>query len=294
MLGLITKLIPRMYYVDVNGKTFKCSTKGKLRNIDVRPLVGDFVEIEPDPLNEEFAIIKSVLNRKNELKRPTIANVACAVLVLAVMEPKPNFELLDRLLIQCERRNIAPLICINKIDLDAHGELKRKIEERFSYVNYDVVYVSSFDWQSIESLRNSLKNGVNVFAGPSGVGKSTLINHLNPSAQMETGNISEKLKRGKHTTRHSELLNLGKDIYLCDTPGFSGYESDYLKPQEIQEFMPDIKRNAYDCRFSDCMHIAEPDCAVRIELENARISRSRYQSYVNFVNEAKTRENNRR
>lgn len=293
MIGLITKLITRMYYVDVEGSLYKCSTKGKLRKDSIKPLVGDKVKIELDPHTEDEAIISEVIKRKNDLKRPKIANVDNVVFVCSAKEPETNFELLDRLLLECERKNISALICINKIDLDKDAVLESEFKKRFNSTPYKLVCTSLLSPESIENLRKNLSKGVNVFAGASGVGKSTLINALSPSAAMETGVISQKLLRGKHTTRHSELLYLGENVYLCDTPGFSGYESDNIMPEEIQNFMPEIKKHSYECKFSDCIHIREPDCGVLFAIEKGLISNERYESYLSFVNEARENINRR-
>ncbi|MDO4772622.1 MAG: ribosome small subunit-dependent GTPase A [Bacillota bacterium] len=287
MIGRVVKLVPRMHYVQVGTVLYKCKAKGKMRLDRQKALVGDMVEIEQDPLEDDVAQIKAVCERKNSLRRPEIANIDKLIITFAMEMPAPNLELLDRLLIQAEKRNVRPGICFNKIDLDAKQVIEN-VKRIYSKTPYDLIFVSAEepDEGTLATLKSVLDPGVNVFAGPSGVGKSTIINLLNPEAKMETGEVSEKLKRGKHTTRHSELIYLGDEIFLCDTPGFTGYENEDVDPISLQTYMPDILAFSDECKFRDCKHIGEPDCAVRDAVEEGRIAKERYHSYTVFLAEA--------
>lgn len=293
MKGQITKLITRMHYVKVHDTFYKCNTRGILRKQNVRPLVGDFVDITLDPHDDELATIDSVYERKNELKRPRIANVSTVVFVFAASEPMPNFDLLDRLLIQAEVAALKAIICLNKSDLDSDGSIRSYLESKYKHSPYKLLFTSMFNPLSIGELKADLSQGINVLAGPSGVGKSTLINSIKPSADMETGGISEKLRRGKHTTRHSELVEVESGVLLCDTPGFSGYESEHISPIEVQKYMPDIGAYGEECKFSDCIHVGEPGCAVKLALDEGKVNAARYASYLKILQEANERERNR-
>ncbi len=294
MLGRVVKLVPRMYYVQVGDKIYKSKAKGKMRLEKQKALVGDLVEIEPDPIEDDVAQIKRIINRRNSLKRPEIANIDNLIISFAIDKPKANLELLDRLLIQAEKRKVKSVICFNKVDLgdvNIIGEIKQK----YSKTPYSVIFISAEKGnnESKKEIYSLLDAGVNVFAGPSGVGKSTMINLLMPEAKMETGEISEKLKRGKHTTRHSELVYLGNDIFLCDTPGFTGYENESVEPILLQNYMPEIAEYSDYCKFRDCKHINEPECRVTKAVEDGDISKERYHSYKVFLEESIQSKKNR-
>ncbi len=294
MQGRIVKLVPRMFFVQTKDVLYKCKARGKMRLNGAKPLVGDLVEIEKDPIEDDVAQIKKIINRQNSLKRPEIANIDNLIITFAIDMPRPNLELLDWLLVGAEKEGITPVICFNKSDLDKNN-LIEKIKDIYSRTTYEIVFISAIDGNEKDNkkIKSLLSKGVNVFSGPSGTGKSTLINLLKPSANMETGEISDKLKRGKHTTRHSELIYLGNEIFLCDTPGFTSYENSMTEVSAIQNYFPEIKKHANNCRFRDCLHINEPDCTVIEALENKKISKERYNSYKTFVNEAKINYKNR-
>ncbi len=294
MRGRVIKLVPRMYFVQVEDKLYKCKAKGKMRLDKKKALVGDLVEIEQDPIEEDVALITNIINRKNSLKRPEIANIDNLIISFAMDKPAPNLELLDRLLIQAEKRNVKSVICFNKIDLDSE-KIIDKVREIYAKTPYDVIFISA-ETNGADGKKEVfalLDKGVNVFAGPSGVGKSTMINLLMPEAKMETGEISEKLKRGKHTTRHSELIYLGDDIFLCDTPGFTGYEHEDVEPILLQNYMPEIAKYADYCKFRDCRHLNEPECQVVEALKAGKIAKERYHSYKVFLQEAINSKKNR-
>ncbi len=294
MQGRVVKLVPRMYFVQVENTLYKCKAKGKMRLDKKKTLVGDLVEIEPDPIEDDVALITNIINRKNSLKRPEIANIDNLIISFAMDKPAPNLELLDRLLIQAEKRNVKAVICFNKTDLDSE-KIMDKIRKIYSKTPYEVIFISaeSQGEDSKNEVFSLLDKGVNVFAGPSGVGKSTMINLLMPEAKMATGEISEKLKRGKHTTRHSELIYLGDGIFLCDTPGFTGYENEDVEPILLQNYMPEIAEYADYCKFRDCRHLNEPECKVLEALHDDKIAKERYHSYKVFLQEAINSKKNR-
>ncbi len=287
MIGRVVKLLPRMYFVQVEDKMYKCKSKGKMRLAKEKALVGDLVEIEVDPIEDDAALIKRVINRRNSLKRPEIANIDNLIISFAMDKPAPNLELLDRLLIQAEKRGVHSVICFNKTDLDEDKAID-EIKQIYSKTTYPFIFISaeSKSEETKECIFSLLNEGVNVFAGPSGVGKSTMINLLKPEAEMETGEISEKLKRGKHTTRHSELIHLGKGIFLCDTPGFTSYDSENVEPIHLQKYMPEIWERAPYCKFRDCMHLNEPECMVIEAVKEGMIAENRYKSYKLVLQEA--------
>ncbi len=283
MKGRIFKLITREFFVDTGDKIYRAKSRGRLRKAEVKPIVGDIVDIDIDPEDNDFAYISNVHKRENKLKRPEVSNVTLMIITFAIKEPSPDLRLLDSLIVACEMRGICPLICFTKTDLDVDGSMMDMLASRFSKTPYKVLFTRCDDFD-VNILKNELLEGVNVFSGPSGVGKSTLINMLKPEANMETSEISRKLMRGRHTTRHSELFSLGNDVFVCDTPGFTNYEIDDVEYRDFQEYMPDIYVHAGNCRFRDCVHVAEPDCSVREALEQGEIDRDRYDYYSYMVN----------
>ncbi len=289
MTGRIVKLVPREFLVESAGKYYRSKSRGKLRKNDVKPIVGDIVDIDIDPENDEFAYIAKVHPRKNSLKRPAVANVTMLVVTFALKQPNPDIKLLDSLLIACEVRGIKPLICFNKADVVGSDEIANNMLARFSNTGYKILITGDDRRKNISDLIDNLSVGVNVFAGPSGVGKSTIINIVKPDANMETSAISEKLMRGKHTTRHSELFMVRDGIFVCDTPGFSNYQLDDLDVTKLLDYMPDLKPYSYDCKFRDCLHTVEPGCSIIKALDEKEINSERYQFYKTAVNDIKNK-----
>lgn len=279
MRGLVVKLITRLYFVKTEDGLYKCKTRGKLRLDGLEPLVGDEVEISAQGGDE--AVIDRVRERSNVLRRPRIANAGTLIIMLA-LQPKPDFEFLDRLLLQAELNGARPVLCLNKMDMEGSNSLKEEMERRYIPA-YPLVVTSSEQNMGIEDLRTELSPGINVLCGQSGVGKSSIINALLPHSSMEVGSLSEKLGRGRHTTRHSELLDLGEGIYICDSPGFSSFESLKLESSKLIEYMPDLYPYQGSCRFLNCKHIKEPNCSLREAVERGEVSEKRYASYVKFL-----------
>lgn len=289
MQGKIIKGIAGFYYVNVvEFGVYECKAKGIFRKEKQKPLVGDNVEIEV--LDEETMTgnITALLPRKNELIRPAVANVDQALVVFAVTRPSPHFNLLDRFLVMMERQDIPVVICFNKEDI-AEDEQVEKLRSVYEGCGYPCVFTSALEERNIEKIKELLKGKTTVIAGPSGVGKSSLINILNPDAKMETGDISSKIERGKHTTRHSELFTIAQDSYIMDTPGFSSlYVNDFEK-EELKYYFPEFDPYEGTCRFLGCDHVHEPDCAVKAAVEAGEIHEIRYKDYLEMYEELKSK-----
>lgn len=294
MTGKIIKGIAGFYYVhDGHETVYECRAKGIFRSRGIKPVVGDNVEFVV--LDEEKAegSIEEILPRKNVLVRPASANVDQALVVFAITQPEPNLNLLDRFLIMMGAQEIPVTICFNKTDL---GEEDRQEEYRKTYeqAGYPVLFVSSREEVGVERIREVLRGKTTILAGPSGVGKSSLTNQILPKAVMETGSISEKIKRGKHTTRHAELFCVEENTYLCDTPGFSSMYLEDIESGALKYYFPEFEPFADACKFqADCVHIGEPVCGVKDALESGKLSESRYENYRILYQELKEKERKR-
>lgn len=294
MTGKIIKGIAGFYYVhDGHETVYECRAKGIFRSRGIKPVVGDNVEFVV--LDEEKAegSIEEILPRKNVLVRPASANVDQALVVFAITQPEPNLNLLDRFLIMMEAQEVPVTICFNKTDL---GEEDRQEEYRKTYeqAGYPVLFVSSREKAGVECIREVLRGKTTILAGPSGVGKSSLTNQILPKAVMETGSISEKIKRGKHTTRHAELFCVEENTYLCDTPGFSSMYLEDIESGALKYYFPEFEPFADACKFqADCVHIGEPVCGVKDALESGKLSESRYENYRILYQELREKERKR-
>lgn len=289
MHGKIIKGIAGFYYVHVvHSGIYECKAKGIFRNKKIKPLVGDNVEI--DIIDEEKRIgnIVEIAERTNELIRPAVANIDQSLVVFAVMRPDPNINLLDRFLVMMERQDVPVIICFNKVDLVPEEEL---IELRDNYVNagYHVIFTSTLNGNGVEDVKRILIGKTTAFAGPSGVGKSSMLNAIIPDANSETGGISEKIGRGKNTTRHTEIFNLEDETYIMDTPGFTSLYTNDFEKEELKWYFPEFREYEGKCRFNGCIHENEPDCAVKDALEEGKISESRYKNYLQMLDEIKNR-----
>ncbi len=287
MQGKIIKGIAGFYYVHVIGAgVYECKAKGIFRKEKIKPLVGDNVEIDIISEEEKTGNISRILERKNELIRPAVANIDQAMVIFAAAKPKPNFNLLDRFLIMMEQQQVETVICFNKQDLATEEELQ-KLEETYQKCGYHILFTSARKEEGLEAVKKVLEGKTTTVAGPSGVGKSSLINLLQPEIEMETGNISEKIERGKHTTRHSQLIHIKDNTYIMDTPGFSSLYLMGFEKEELKEYFKEFKEYEPECRFLGCSHIHEPDCGVKQALEEGKISRIRYENYVAMYEELK-------
>lgn len=287
MQGKIIKGISGFYYVHVVGAgIYECKAKGIFRQQKVKPLVGDNVEIDVISEEAKTGNVTAVLPRHNALIRPAVANVDQAVLIFAAASPQPNFNLMDRFLVMMAWQHIPVVICYNKQDL-VNGEEMERMAQIYTGAGYQVLGVSAWKEEGIDQLKQVLRGKVSTVAGPSGVGKSSLINLISPEADMETGEISQKIQRGRHTTRHAELIHVEEDTYIMDTPGFSSLYLPEMEKEELQQFYPEFAAYEPQCRFGGCAHINEPDCGVKQALEQGQISAVRYENYCLLYQELK-------
>lgn len=287
MHGKIIKGIAGFYYVHTTESgTYECKAKGIFRKDKIKPLVGDNVIIDVINEEEKTGNLVEILPRKNVLVRPAVANVDQALVIFAISRPKPNFNLLDRFLIMMERQNVLSVICFNKMDI-ASEEEEQKLRTIYENCGCQVLFTSAAQEEGMENVRSRLRGKTSTVAGPSGVGKSSIINLLAPDVGMETGEISQKIDRGKHTTRHSQLIMLEEGTYIMDTPGFSSLYLQDLEKEELKDFFAEFKEYEPYCRFQGCAHINEPGCGVKAALEEGKISLSRYENYVELYNELK-------
>ena len=289
MQGKIVKGIAGFYYVHVVGfGIYECRARGIFRKENKKPLVGDNVEIEIlDDKDMEGNLVK-ILPRKNELIRPAVANVDQALVVFAAAKPDPHFNLLDRFLVMMESREVPVILCFNKTDIADDPDIA-ELKEIYEKCGYPLLFTSAKKEEHIQELKHVLQGKTTAIAGPSGVGKSSIINLLQSEVEMETGSISRKIERGRHTTRHSELLVLGDNSYIMDTPGFSSLYISDVDRESLKYCFPEFAPFEGKCRFNGCDHVHEPDCAVKQAVEQGVIHRSRYENYLAIYQEIQER-----
>ena len=283
--GIIIKGIGGFYYVQkANSEIIECKARGIFRKDNTIPMVGDHVLINEIDVGQ--GIIEEILPRISQLTRPPVSNIDQAIIVFSLRNPHPNFQLLDRFLIQGEKQKLSLIICINKIDIvsDLDSE-KEEIEKVYKNTGYPIIFTSVKENIGVKYLIRYLNNHTTVFAGPSGVGKSSLLNKINTDYNLKTGLISSKINRGKHTTRHVELLPYKNNGYVVDTPGFSSLNMENVKEQELMYFFPEFRNYIGQCKFNSCSHIHEPDCAIINALYAGEISKNRYKNYNYFMKE---------
>lgn len=286
--GKIIKGIGGFYYVDTENGLYECRARGIFRKNKITPLVGDRVSISVVDEENKKGVVEEIEERDTELVRPPIANVDKALIVFAIKNPSPNLSLLDRFIVLAEKENLEIVIVFTKVDLDTDGELLGELKDIYEVSGYKVISVSNKLKLNIDKIKEELKENTVVFAGPSGVGKSSLLNEVDKNFELKTGEVSDKIKRGKHTTRHAELLKLECGGMVADTPGFSSLTLDDTDESELKEYF--IEFDKYDeCRFgSRCIHENEPSCAVKEAVENGDISKKRYESYIQLLNEIRS------
>lgn len=282
--GIITKGVGGFYYVKTESDIIECRARGIFREQNITPLVGDKVLIRINP-EDNTGYIEEVYERKTYLVRPPVANVTQAIIVMSLKEPAFNLWLLDRFLVMAEYNRLNIHICINKADLAKQDDIN-SIMGMYDNAGYNILKTSTKTMEGIEELNNILANQITVFAGPSGVGKSSLLNKINPGLKLKSGEVSKKTNRGKHTTRHVELFELGPNSFVLDTPGFSSLSLDFIEdPIELSFYFKEINKYKYDCKFNGCLHYKEPDCEVKRQVQEGNISSQRYDNYIQFLEE---------
>lgn len=286
MQGKIIRGIGGFYYINAGNSIYECKAKGSFRKDGIRPLVGDDCIIDILDEKNRLANITSILPRHSEIIRPAVANVDQAMIIFAISRPEPNFNLLDRFIIQISQKDLPCIIVINKMDL-ADDDQRREIEEAYVACGCKVVFTSVSNREGVEEIRKLIKGKTTTVAGPSGVGKSSMINLLQSAVKMQTGVLSDKIDRGKHTTRHSELIPIDEDTYILDTPGFSSLNLFDVSTDTLKDYYYEFVEYAAECRFLDCKHISEPDCGVKKAVESGEISRLRYENYLTLYRECK-------
>lgn len=291
--GTIVKGIAGFYYVKSGDAVYRCKARGIFKQRDIKPAVGDAVIMEVIPDNDD-SLITQLLPRRNIFIRPFVANVDCFAVVAAASSPDPVYSVIDKLLVMAEKAGTDIVICINKCDLaeDMESSTSRRACENIEMIKgiyksiYPLVCLDGRTGEGTEQLLDLIKGKKTALAGPSGVGKSTILNRLVPDAEAETGSISEKSQRGKHTTRHSELFTVKSDgTMLFDTPGFTSFDILEADETELQYLFPEISSRLGSCRYHNCLHITEPGCSVREAVEKKEINAIRYRSYTDMIEE---------
>lgn len=280
MKGKIIKGIGGFYYIKTDEGLIECKARGKFRHKDMKPMVGDNVRIE---VENGKGVIEDIYKRTSSLIRPTVANVTLAFVVFAIKNPDLNFDLLNRFLVLCESSNIKVVVCLNKVDLVDKNE-KDELRQKINDIGYEVLFINAKEGIGVEDLKEMMEGNVTVLCGPSGAGKSTLINTLTAREHMETGKVSDKIGRGKHTTRHSELIEVA-DGFIVDTPGFSTLEVSFIEKDDLKYAFPDFNEYNDCCKFRGCMHYKEPSCALKDAVEQGKVNKYRYEFYIRTLKE---------
>ena len=286
MQGRVIKGIAGFYYVQTTTGLYECKAKGIFRKQKIKIIPGDYVTIEVLNEEEKKGNIETLEDRKNQLIRPVVSNVDQALIIFAASQPEPNFNLLDRLILLMEEQEVDILLCFNKADLITEEE-KNRLTKIYQNCGCKLFFTSTKENVGIAELKAELSGKTTVLAGPSGVGKSSTINLLQNQILMETGEVSEKIARGKHTTRHAELIGTQEGTYIVDTPGFSSLYTLDIEKEELKEYYKEFKECNGGCRFLGCLHYKEPDCLVKEKVESGEISKIRYENYIQILEEIK-------
>jgi ribosome biogenesis GTPase / thiamine phosphate phosphatase len=291
--GRILKGIGGFYYIDTNNAIYECKARGIFRKDKVTPLVGDKVKISIIDEENKKGVIEEIEERQTELGRPPIANINKALIVFAIKNPDPHLSLLDRFIILAQKSGLEIVIVITKIDLDNDNKLE-ELKDIYKHAGYKIIPVSIKKNINMDEIKKELKDNTIVFAGPSGVGKSSLLNSIDSNLKLETGEVSDKIKRGKHTTRHSELLKLEFGGMVADTPGFSSLTLEDIEEYELKEYFVEFEEYEDYCKFGgNCLHENEPKCKVKEAVKNGKISNIRHESYLQLLNEIREINNRR-
>lgn len=288
-IAQVFKIHSDFYYVNFEDAVIECKLKDTLKKQKQEVVVGDFVQLEEINYSSKQAFISQIETRKSFMPRPKVANVEQMIIVSAIKEPELDLNQLDRYLCLCEYHNLKPVLCFNKNDLSEDDSVIDRVFDTYEKLGYEIIFTSAKDKIGIDDFEEVLEGKISALCGMSGVGKSTLINAINPDLHLKTKKISEKTNRGTHTTRHCEIIPLklsnGKTASIIDTPGFSYLRFDFILPQKVDELFPEMSGFKNKCKFNDCLHIHETGCSVLDNIEN--IADSRYESYLNFIEEAK-------
>lgn len=276
--GQIYKIHSDFYYVQANGETFECKIREVLKKQKEKILVGDFVEFENGHITK-------ILPRKNYIKRPSVANIDQIIIVSALKEPDLDLHQLNRYVALAKYFNIPAVLCFNKEDLQFDHHLINHIKSIYKPMGYEIYYTSATEHKGIQTFEKILEGKTSVLCGNSGVGKSSLVNAINPNLHLRTKKVSDKTQRGTHTTRHSEIIKINETSRIVDTPGFSNVKFDFLLPADVDSLFVDISQYKENCKYSDCLHLNEDGCAVLDNID--KIDNSRYESYREFIKEAK-------
>ena len=287
MQGIIIGNISNTYKIKTETKIYEAYARGKFKNKEITPLVGDNVEIEITDEEKATAVIENVLPRKNEIKRPKMANIDQIIFIVSTKNPKPDLLMLDKQLAYVEKIEIEPIIVINKIDLQ---DTYKEIQELYTSIGYKVIVTSAKQNQGIEEVQQILANKISVFSGNSGVGKSSIINALFGRNQTQEGEISEKNKKGKNTTTDTKLYELRENTYIADTPGFSSFEISEIESTELDQYFREFRQEVEKCEFVGCTHIKEQECGIKKAIEDGRISQERYERFCKIYEELKEKE----
>jgi ribosome biogenesis GTPase len=279
--GIVISNISDLYKVEIEkeGKIYSCNARGKFKADETSPVAGDIVEIEITDEEKCAGIIEKIIERKNYIKRPKMANLSQIILVVSMKLPKPDLLLLDKQLVYAEYMNIKPIICLNKIDLEDEEKINQ-IYNLYKNIGYEVIKTNAKCGTGIEEIKQKLKNNVTAFSGNSGVGKSTLINSLLGKTIAQEGNISNKNKRGKNTTTQVVLYKIDENSYVADTPGFSTFDINEIDKKELAYYFIEFRNYIKDCEYADCSHIKEEKCGIKEAVKQGKISKERYENFL--------------
>lgn len=285
MIGRVVKIFSDFYYVETDFGVVEAKLRTVLKKQNADVYTGDYVELEQFDENSKQAFISSIVKRKSLISRPKVANVTQVIIVSALKEPDLNLEQLDRYIAHCEYHKLTPILCFNKEDIEEFDDLKAELIDMYIPLGYQVIFTSALEKTGLDEIEPILKNNTSILCGASGVGKSSLINALLKTSKQRTLPVSDKTKKGVHTTRHCELIEIEKDTFIVDTPGFSHLKFDFMLPYDVKNLFVEMKDKDYACKYKDCLHIKEDGCAYRDIIAN--MSAQRYDSYKKFVAEAK-------
>ena len=276
--GIVTSNISDLYKVETNNIVYNCNARGKFKAGEISPVAGDLVEVDITDENKKVGVIEKILERKNYIKRPKMANLTQIILVVSMKLPKPDLLLLDKQLVYAEYMDIKPIICLNKIDLEDEEKIEY-IYNLYSKIGYTVIKTDAKNNVGVDQIKKYLQNNITAFSGNSGVGKSTLINSILGKQIAEEGNISSKNKRGKNTTTQVLLYKIGENSYIADTPGFPTFDISEIEKSDLAKYFIEFRPYLADCEYADCSHKKEENCGIKRAVQEGKISKDRYERF---------------